>query len=380
MKAVASQTDCARPKPKIAQFLYEPGDGGLDRVAIFLTNGFAERGYPSELWMARPDGPSAALISDKVIVRTVPGVSIGPRGFRLFAQIPALSRMIRSYRPDVLLSAGNQSNLTVAFARRLAFGARTKIVQKITNPIERPHMSAVRRFLRRLRFGLTIRLGDRCLTLSKADAITYARAFPTVADRFKAVRNAYVTPAMLAVGERRMPRRSQSSRFLAVGRLAPQKDYETMLYALAQIADRPWTLTILGEGPMMSNLRALAAELGLAERIIFTGFVADPTPYLASADLFLLSSRWEGFPAAPLEAMAAGCDVVATDCSPGLTEILKGIGRFSVPVGNPAAFAAAIVAAVQALPSDFPASAVARRYSIETSVTDHLRLIEGLLI
>lgn len=376
-----SESHRTPPKPKIAQFLYQPGDGGLDRVAILIANGFAERGYPSELWMATKKGPSAALISEKVTVRTMPGPSFGARGFRLFVQIPMLARMIRSHRPAVLLSAGNQSNLTTALAGRLAFGGRTQIVQKITNPIARPDMSAIRRLLRRWRFGLTIRLGDRCLTLSEADAVAYAETFPKIADHFKAVRNAYVTRTMLAIGEGRMERDpAKPARLLAIGRFTPQKDYETMLRALARIADRLWALIILGDGPMMENIRALAAELSLTDRITFAGFVEDPTPYLANADLLLLSSRWEGFPAVPLEAMAAGCDVVATDCATGLTEILESLGCSPVPVGNPAAFAAAIVETLDERSAKSSATAIARRYGIEASVADHLRLIEDLLV
>lgn len=380
VKVNEMEAEQIQPKPRIAQFLYEPGDGGLDRVAILVANGIAERGYPSELWMARRNGPTAALISGKVTVRIVPGINVGGRGLRLFAQMPAVARMIRSRRPAVLLSAGNQSNLTTAFACRLAFGSKTKVIQKITNPIERPDMGAVRRLFRRLRFGLTIRLGDCCLTLSEADAIAYAQTFPAVADRFKAVRNAYVTPAMLAVGERHTGSEpSYATRFLAVGRLAPQKDYETMLRALARIADRSWKLTILGDGPMLEDIRALAAKLSIAERVVFAGFVEDPTPYLANADLFLLSSRWEGFPAAPLEAIVAGCDVVATDCSPGLTEILHDLDRSPVPAGNLAAFASAIVKGLSSPSPKISATIVAQRYSVEASVADHLRLIESLL-
>lgn len=367
-------------KPKIAQFLYEPGDGGLDRVAIHIANGFADHDYPSELWMARDEGPSASLISDRVTVRIVPGIRFGSRGVRLASQIPALGQMIRSHRPAVLLSAGNQSNLTTALANRLAYRSQTKIVQKITNPAERPNMGAIRRFVRRKRFGFTIWLGDRCLMLSEADTMASAKLYPGIADRLRPVRNPYVTPAMAVVGSNReLISTVRPLQLLAVGRIAPQKDYQTMLCAVARITNQPWRLTILGDGPLMDQMQRLAEELAIADRVRFAGFVDDPTPFLADADLFLLSSRWEGFPAAPLEAMAAGCDVVATDCSPGLSALLREIDRTTVPVGDPVAFSTAIGEAMAAPMQQSSAARIARRYSIDAAVSDHLERITDLL-
>lgn len=363
----------------IVHYLYEPGDGGLDRVAILLANAMTERGEPTELWMGKTEGPISDLISPKVTVRKVPGLALAGRGLHLFTQIPSLARMIRKHRPRAIFSAGNQSNLAIALARRISRSERTKAVQKITNPVERPSMGAVRKMLRRNRFGMTARLGDLCLVLSKTDADHYAKLFPSAANRFRTIHNAYVTPEMLAAGNRRSPRpHSDVVRLLAVGRLARQKDYPTMLRALAQIADRSWRLTILGDGPERDELGALADSLGLADRIEFAGFVDDVTSHYAQSDLLVLSSRWEGLPAAPLEALAAGCDVIATDCSPGLTEILRMSGRSPTPVGDAAALAFAVDAWLEVPPSTDALIDIATAYSVEESVEDHLNALARL--
>ena len=132
-----------RPGP-LVHFLYEPGAGGLDRVAILLANGMAERGLDTELWLTKTSGPLSRLISDKVVVRTVPAPPIGSRGFQLFAQIPALARMLDQHRPTAVFSAGNQSNLSLALARKLAPQSGSLVIQKITNPIVRPGMGGWR--------------------------------------------------------------------------------------------------------------------------------------------------------------------------------------------------------------------------------------------
>lgn len=359
----------------IVHFLFEPGNGGLDRVAILLANGMAARGLATELWLSKRDGPVAALISDQVTVRMVPIVPVGGRGLKLLLQIPALARMIREHRPQAIFSAGNQSNLNTALAQKLAGASNTKIIQKITNPIVRPGMGGFRGTLRTLRFRMTAALGDTCMTLSEPDARAYARMMPSVGGKFRAVKNAYVNEAMLAQGEQPRSRSKEDvCKLLSVARLEYQKDHATLIRALARIKDMSWQMRILGNGSLEQEAKALAEQLGVADRIIFEGFVDDPTDAYASSDIMVLSSRWEGLPAAPLEAMAAGCDIVTTDCSEGLTDILAGLGRPVVPVEDDAALSEAIADAIRSGERPAAMREIAEEYSIASSVEDHLRI------
>ena len=362
--------------PQIAVFLFEPGGGGLDRVAILLANGFAARGIRTELWLTRTQGPSRFLVEDNVVVRMVPTPYSRKRGLALALQIPALTRMIARHRPTVLLSAGNQSNLTMSIATRLARGGHTAAIQKITNPIARPGVRGRFQFLRDWRFGLTARLGHKILTLSDVDARTYARAYPAAASKFVMAPLPCVTDEMLAIGRsRRAPQKGAVPQFLSVARLDVQKDHTTMLSALALLAARPWHLTLVGDGPLKAMLVQQAEVLGIADRLTFAGFVREPESYYADADLLILSSRWEGLGAVVLEAFACGCAVVATDCAPGLTALLDAAGLSKpVPVGDPEALSKAIVAALDSPPNLSRVRAIAATYSLEASIDDHLRL------
>lgn len=106
---------------------------------------------------------------------------------------------------------------------------------------------------------------------------------------------------------------TEPARLVMVARFEPQKDHATLLHALAQIGHRPpWTLTLVGDGSGVTAARHLAGQLGLLERITFTGAVDDVVPHLANAQVFVLTTRWEGFPRSILEAMRAGLPVVAT--------------------------------------------------------------------
>lgn len=356
----------------IAVYLYEPGDGGLDRVAILLANGFAARGVNTELWLTRNAGPMRGLVGDGVTVRVIPAPRTG-RGLALALQLPALRKHVRASRPKLLLSAGNQSNLTVALACR---GTTTAAVAKITNPIDRPGSTGLSLAVRRGRFGLTARLSRLTLALSAADTQRYGDWYRGAA--IAAVHNPYVSDAMIAAGAARTV--NATPVLLSLGRLVPQKDHATLLSALALLRERPWRMEIVGDGPLAGALKAQAEALGIADRVAFAGFATDPLPYLAGADVLVVSSRWEGLPAAPIEAMACGCAVVATDCAPGLTGLLGDAGLPApTPIGDAAALAKGIATQLDRPRDPGRLADAARPYTLDASIDEHLRLFAPLL-
>ena len=100
---------------------------------------------------------------------------------------------------------------------------------------------------------------------------------------------------------------------------------------------------LVGEGQNQPMLRALARTLGIADRVVFAGFHADPSPFYATADLFVLSSAYEGFGNVIVEALSFGVPVVSTDCPSGPAEILED-GRWGrlTPIGDAQALARAV--------------------------------------
>jgi len=110
---------------------------------------------------------------------------------------------------------------------------------------------------------------------------------------------------------------------VAMGRLVGQKGFDYLLEAFSRCGHDEWSLIILGEGPERVRLEAMADQLGLGHRVHFPGKVNDPEAVLMRAELFVLSSRFEGFPMALIEAMSCGLPVVSFDCPTGPSEIIR---------------------------------------------------------
>ena len=136
---------------------------------------------------------------------------------------------------------------------------------------------------------------------------------------------------------------------VAVGRLVPQKGYDTMLRAFRKIRKQiPTKLIILGGGYLESNLRIKIREFDLESDVQLAGFVENPWAYLQRADLYLSTSRYEGFHLTIVEAMACGVVPVATDCDYGPREIITdGVDGKLVPVNNTELIAEAIIDLLQ---------------------------------
>jgi glycosyltransferase involved in cell wall biosynthesis len=123
-------------------------------------------------------------------------------------------------------------------------------------------------------------------------------------------------------------------RLIMVARLGAQKDHATLLRALAGLQDRPWEVDLVGEGPLMGEMKALAAALGLSGRVRFLGQRMDVDQLLAGAQVSVLATNWEGFPLSILESMRAGLPVVASSVG-GIDEAVRdGDSGYLVPRGD----------------------------------------------
>jgi glycosyltransferase involved in cell wall biosynthesis len=258
-------------------------------------------------------------------------------------------RLLRSWRPDVVVSFLFYSNV---LARLAAAIARVPIV-----------VSSVRteRFGGRVSDAV-LRGTDRLATLTVTNSRTTARRL--VADRIVPENRLLVIPNGVSLDafahhrEDRGPTRralgisDDEFLWLAVGHLEPIKDYPTLLRATATLRDS-WPsvkLRIAAEGSQRVALETMVGELHLEGTVRFLGLRADVPRLLAAADALVLSSLWEGLPNAIIEALAAGVPVVATSGG-GTSELVEpGMTGFLVPPRDPQALAAAMSELMQLPP------------------------------
>ena len=188
-----------------------------------------------------------------------------------------------------------------------------------------------------------------CISPGLAPALVVLGVPPA---RIRVVLNGVDVPDILRLGRepaRLLPGLARPV-VVSTGRLAHQKGFDTLIRAHAQVvqAGTPHTLLLMGYGNQRQALEDLVDELGVAQSVVMPGFVGKPLGDVATADLFCLSSRWEGFGQSLAEALLLGTPTVATDCVSGPRDLLaNGEHGDLVPVDDVDALAAAICSHLQ---------------------------------
>ncbi|GAB4275214.1 MAG: glycosyltransferase [Deferrisomatales bacterium] len=392
--------------PRLVCLVRSLSGGGMERMMLTLAGGFAARGYPTSLLVAVPRGALAARVPPGVELvalrrcspwsaraaliraglgglRAVLPLLAGPAP-RMVARVPDLARFLREARPCAVLSAGTQSNLAALWARALA-GSSVRVVVSERNALSAVRQGARRRF-RRAYPALIGRLypaADAVVAISKGVAEDLSSTSGLPRDRITVIYNPVVSAALQVKAREPVDHPwlapGAPPVVLAAGRLHRQKDFPTLLRAFARVRPaRPARLVILGEGEERARLERLARELGVAGEVALPGFVENPFAWMARADVFVLSSAWEGFGNVVVEALACGCPVVSTDCPYGPAEILDG-GRYGplVPVGDDEALARAILSVLAAPPDPERLRRRAARFAVAPAVERYLEVLLG---
>ena len=168
---------------------------------------------------------------------------------------------------------------------------------------------------------------------------------------------------------------------VAAGRLVYQKGFDLLILTISKLPDN-FTLTILGSGKEKTNLINLSERQGVRDRVFFAGFKPNPYPYFAQADIFVLSSRYEGFPNVLLEALSCGTPAVAFDCPGGINEIIQdGKNGFLAKSENVIDLAKKIeLCAKFNFNSNFIKDSIAAKYSIEKILPRYNELFRNMVL
>ncbi len=227
-------------------------------------------------------------------------------------RVRALRSAIGSASPDCVVSVTDQMNLVTLLACR---GLSVPVVIAEHSDPRHQHLGTIRERLRRRMYPQAAAI----VVLTQA-----------VADYLRGVvgaRPIYVIPNGIAPPSAHVLslRTAEEPLIVAMGRLSEEKGFDTLIDAFAALASEHtrWRLKIAGEGPQRTALQQRIEQHAMGARIELVGWVDDPAVFLADAAIFVLSSRYEGFPVSLLEAMALGLAVVSFDCDSGPREIIR---------------------------------------------------------
>jgi glycosyltransferase involved in cell wall biosynthesis len=333
--------------PHVAIYVPSLCGGGAERVVLTLAQSFAARGLKVDFVLARAEGALLAEVPDTVRI-------VDLRASRVLASLPGLVRYLRQVRPKAMLATPDHASAVAVMARALS-GVPCQLVVRIANTLSASVRGGrgLKSRIMPLCLGWLYRHAGAVVAVSNGVADDFARATGFARSSILTIYNPAVTSRVLTRAQEPLDHPwfapGEPPVVLGVGRLAPQKDFATLIRAFAILSRRVRArLMILGEGGERESLLALIRQLRLEDSVALPGFVANPFSYMSRASLYVLSSAWEGLPGTLIEAMACGTPVVSTDCPSGPAEILEG-GRWGrlVPVGDAQAMAEAMEISLQ---------------------------------
>lgn len=360
--------------------------GGAERVVSGLANYWIEHGQritvvtnaaaARDFYELHPD-----------VVRVASGLDRPSGGFLdavycNWRRLNALRTVVRERRPDVAIGMMSSASCTLFLA---ALGTAVPVVGCLRTYPPREPIGSAWRWAR----GILFPRFDAIVVQTKRSADWIQSTFAP--RKVAVIPNMVNFPLHPALPQDSVPHRGEQANrgklLLAVGRLRPEKGFDRLIEAFAQLAPSfpDWRLCVLGEGPERPALEHLTARLGLAQRISMPGTVGNVGDWYAAADLYVLTSIFEGFPNSLLEAMAYGLPAVSVDCDTGPRDIVRGdVDGILVPRDD----ATALVNALRRLMDDeqlraaYAAKAieVRQRFSIQNIMRQWQDLLESIIM
>ncbi|MEL6441899.1 MAG: glycosyltransferase family 4 protein, partial [Cyanobacteria bacterium J06621_8] len=298
---------------KITLIIHGLSSGGAERVMSVLANYWAAKGWQINILTFVDEAPFYRLDSK---INYIPlgiaknSTNLATAIINNWQSIQKLRRAITKSDPNLVISFMTNVNVTTLLATR---GLNIPVVISERNDPNKLPASKVWISLRSLTYGLA-----SAIVVQTNRAFNYFR--PQLQSKMAIIANPVIIQTEPSSYN---PESSNQLSIVAMGRLEHQKGFDLLLEAFAHLKDDypEWTLSILGEGTLREELESQRSRLKLGDRVYFPGRVENPAQLLKQADIFVMSSRFEGFPNALCEAMACGLPVISTDCPNGPREI-----------------------------------------------------------
>lgn len=313
-------------------------------MTALLARGMSHGKYELHLGLVTQSEAVGAALPPWVALHCLGAYRVRTGAFRLL-------RLVRQVKPDVILSGMAHLNFLVLLLRPFFPPATCVLVRQngtVSSALAYGGLPGYTRLLYRVLY----RFADRVICQSRAMAEDLARELELGSERIAVLPNPVDVDGINAARQDPIQWIGPGPHLLAMGRLSPEKGFDMLLEAFANVHKEFPTadLLIAGAGSEEAALKGLSAALGLEEAVRFAGHVERPYACFPGATLFVLSSRHEGMPNALLEAAAAGLPIVAMPSSGGVVDLLRGRpGAWLAENISASALAASLRAALHAL-------------------------------
>ena len=328
---------------QIVIFINSLSSGGAERVTANLANEWVMRGWDVTVLSLAHESLDFYKLHSKVqrIALNLANDSGNPVAaiYANVERVLAIRRTLKRIKPDIVFGVMSRSSV-LAILASMRLGIPVIGTEHIYPPMNPENLFWDR--MRKWTYPYAARVVmltseglswlDEKIPHARGAVIPNPVSFPLVASE------PYLIPEKWVAPERRL--------LLAVGRLSEQKGFDYLLKAFSGLVAiyQDWDLVILGEGPLRESLESQIQTYGLEKRVYLPGRAGNVGDWYQRADLFVMSSRYEGFPMTLVEAMAYGCAVVSYDCDTGPRDIIReGVDGLLVgPVGDVSALASVL--------------------------------------
>ena len=326
---------------------YDLSFGGTEKVIASLANQLSNSGRAVSILTLSDNNDFKSFIQDDVEI-----ISLNIPSIRYL--IPSLVRFITNRRFDNFVA--NVWPLTsLAFVLRI-FSRKTRLifVEHCNLSEQFKGRSSLFKLLQKISIGIFYKFAHVIVAVS--EGVKYDLVSKGVdKNKIQVIYNPVISRRIEQIDELNIPAQSwkelSSKKLIAAGRMKSQKNFINLVEAISharKILHLDIGLLILGDGEERKSIESKIHSLQLQDCIFLAGWVDDPLPYFDLADLFVLSSDYEGFGVVIVEAMSQGLNIVSTNCNSGPSEILKnGELGFLCEVNNPVSLAEAIARSIQ---------------------------------
>jgi glycosyltransferase involved in cell wall biosynthesis len=308
---------------RLVIFIHSMGGGGAERVTTNLVNYWVGKGWEVTVVTLAPRSVDfyklhSAVKRISLDLASDSGSVVAGLWWNL-RRVLAMRRVLREIEPDIALGMMTTANVLLALAK-WGLPKLRAIGAEHVHPPQYP-LSGIWEWLRSRMYGqldamtaLTRESADWLMTHSSARSVT---VIPNAAPWPLPEEFLQLSPDSFCAAERHL--------LLAIGRLEVQKGFDRLIESFAALAKKhaDWDLVILGEGSLRTKLERQTQAAGLAQRVLFPGRVGNPGSWYERADLYVMSSRFEGFGNTLAEALTYGLPVVSFDCDTGPRDIIR---------------------------------------------------------